>query len=122
MRGAEASNRPFWNLLKAHGSLAAWDPGERVAAVALDDPGHEFFVRSKLELLTRVLAEVAGPGARVELRFEARAPRAREAGREAGRETDRARSAKREALEHPLVREALEIFEGDVEEVRALKP
>lgn len=118
LRGAEAGNRPFWNVLKAHGSLASWDPEHRVAAVALDDPGHEFFVRSKTDLLTRVLTEVAGPGARLELRFEARPAR----GRDGARETDWARSAKRETLEHPLVREAMEIFEGNVEEVRVLKP
>jgi len=118
LRGAETGNRPFWNVLKAHGSLASWDPETRVAAVALDDPGHEFFVRSKAELLTRVLAEVAGPGAHLELRFDQRPAR----GRDGGRETDWARSAKRETLEHPLVREAMEIFEGDVEEVRVLKP
>ncbi|MDW7711169.1 MAG: DNA polymerase III subunit gamma/tau [Deferrisomatales bacterium] len=120
LRGAEGANRPFWHVLRAHGRLEAWDPDGKVAAVVLDDPGHEFFVRSKLELLTRILAEAAGPGARVELRFEARQGRGR--GRDGARETDRARSAKREALEHPLVREAMEIFEGDVEEVRVLKP
>lgn len=118
LRGAEAANRPFWNVLKAHGTLASWDPGTRVAAVALDDPGHEFFVRSKADLLTRVLIEVAGPGARLELRFDQRPAR----GRDGGRETDWARNAKRETLEHPLVREALEIFDADVEEVRVLKP
>ncbi|MEW6487099.1 MAG: DNA polymerase III subunit gamma/tau [Thermodesulfobacteriota bacterium] len=118
LRGAETGNRPFWNVLKAHGSLASWDPETRVAAVALDDPGHEFFVRSKADLLTRVLTEAAGPGARLELRFDQRPAR----GRDGGRETDWARSAKRETLEHPLVREAMEIFEADVEEVRVLKP
>jgi DNA polymerase-3 subunit gamma/tau len=118
LRGAESGNRPFWNVLKAHGTLASWDPAARVAAVALDDPGHEFFVRSKADLLARVLAEVAGPGARLELRFDGRPAR----GREGGRESDWARSAKRETLEHPLVRDALEIFEADLEEVRVLKP
>ncbi|MBE0616615.1 MAG: hypothetical protein IH608_01645, partial [Proteobacteria bacterium] len=86
--------------------------------LVLDDPGHEFFVRGKLDLLNQLLCEAAGPGARVELRCEAQPSRARDG----ARETDRARSAKREVLEHPLVREVMEIFDGDVDEVRVLKP
>jgi len=118
LRGAEGANRPFWNVLRAHGRLASWDAGSRTAKVILDDPGHEFFVRSKADLLLRLIREVAGAGAQIEVDC-GRAP---EEPRSSAKESDRARSAKRETMEHPLVRDAMEIFDGDVEEVRVAKP
>jgi len=118
LREAERANRPFWNVLRAHGSLASWDAVARTATVTLDDPGHEFFVRSKTDLLARLVQQVAGPGARIEV---SSAPAA--AKPQGGpKESDRTRNAKREAMEHPLVRDAMEIFDGDVEEVRVVKP
>jgi DNA polymerase-3 subunit gamma/tau len=114
---AEETNRPFWNVLKAHGSLTSWDPEQRVATVTCDDPGHEFFLQSKLSVLTAILRRVAGDGARVELKCDRAQTKPA-----APRESDRARHVKREALEHPLVREAIEIFDGNVEEVRVHKP
>ncbi|MHB8765549.1 MAG: hypothetical protein ACYDA8_14610, partial [Deferrisomatales bacterium] len=113
----EAKSRPLWNVLKAHGALERWDAAEGLAVVVLDDPGHEFFLRPRVDALTDALRAVAGPAARLELRSEG-------GGRPNGtpRETDRARSAKREVMEHPFVREAVNLFEGDVEEVRVLKP
>jgi hypothetical protein len=84
--------------------------------VGYDDPVHEFFFGSKREVLTELLRRQVGPDARLELRCVAESVRA------APRETDRARHSKREAMEHPLVREAAEIFDADVEEVRILKP
>ena len=114
---AERANRPFWSVLKDHSKLKSWDPEARAAVVGLDDPGHEFFLRSKLDLLAGVLRKVAGPGARVELgRAEAR-PQGR-----GPAETDYARDVKRDALKHPLVRDAMEIFDAEIEEVRVLKP
>jgi DNA polymerase-3 subunit gamma/tau len=118
LRSAEVSNRPFWNVLRAHGRLAAWDPAGPVGTLTLDDVGHEFFVRSKAELLARLVQEVAGPGARMDVNCD----RVAEAARGNPKESDRARSAKREVLEHPLVRDAMELFDGDVEEVRVPKP
>ncbi|MBI5018524.1 MAG: DNA polymerase III subunit gamma/tau [Deltaproteobacteria bacterium] len=119
LSGVERSNRPFWTVLRGHGRLDSWDADRRLAVVACDDPGQEFLWRPKAGLLTEALAGLAGAGARVELSFPASdGPR----GRNGSAESDRARSLKKEALEHPLVREALEIFDGDVEEVRALKP
>jgi hypothetical protein len=115
----ELSNRPFWTVLKDHGRLVSWEPDKRLAVVGCDDPGQEFLWRPKLALLTAALERLAGPGVRAELRFAA--PDGRKA-RNGPADSDRARSLKKEALEHPLVREALEIFDGDVEEVRALKP
>jgi len=118
LRGAEGANRPFWNVLRAHGSLTAWDISGRKATVTLDDPGHEFFVRSKIDLLARLVQEVAGPGASVQVTCA----QSHAEPKSGPKESDRARSAKRETLEHPLVRGAMEIFDGDMEEVRVAKP
>ncbi|GAB4266248.1 MAG: hypothetical protein Kow0092_19050 [Deferrisomatales bacterium] len=117
LEGVERLNRPFWAVLREHGSLASWDEARGTAVVRYDDPAHGFFFQEKLGVMAAALREVAGPAARIELEL---APGAKPE-RDAGKETDRARSLKREALEHPLVREAVEIFEGDVEEVRVLK-
>jgi DNA polymerase-3 subunit gamma/tau len=117
LAGAEEANRPFWNVLKAHAKLTSWDPEQRLATVTYDDPRHEFFLRSKTDLLTGVLRQVVAGDARLDLKCE----RPREQAEKRG-ETDRARSVKREALEHPLVREAVEIFDGNIDEVRVLKP
>jgi DNA polymerase-3 subunit gamma/tau len=114
---AEEANRPFWNVLKAHAKLASWDSEQRLATVTYDDPKHEFFLASKTDLLTRILRQVVADDARLDLKCE----RPREQP-EKRAETDRARNVKREALEHPLVREAVEIFDGNIDEVRVLKP
>lgn len=115
----EHTNRPFWTGLKGHGSLAARDPERRSATVACDDPGQEFFWRPRLDLLKSAFQAVAGGAVRVELRF-ARVERSGAAN--GSGEWDRARSFKKEALEHPLVRDAPDLFDADVEEIRALKP
>jgi hypothetical protein len=103
-------------VLKEHARLGSWDPASGVAVVTLDDPGQEFFLRPRLEALQETLRQLTSPRARLELRSletkPARAPI----------ESDQARNVKKEALEHPLVRGALEIFDGEVAEVRALKP
>jgi DNA polymerase-3 subunit gamma/tau len=113
----ENPSRPFWNVLKAHGRLLSWDAGDKLAVVGYDESGDEFFLRSKLPVLVDALQAITGPGTRAELRWSGREGK----GKNGPAETDRARSVRREALEHPLVREALEIFEADVEEVKAIK-
>ncbi len=119
LAAAETMNRPLWNVLRAHGRVESWDPVARAASLAFDDPGQEFFVQSRADVLGRLLAQVAGRGAKVQTRSEApREPKARGA----ARETDHDRKLKRDALGHPLVRDALELFEGDVEDVKLRKP
>jgi len=119
LAAAETMNRPLWNVLRAHGKVESWDPGGRAASLLFDDPGQEFFVQSRADVLGRLLAQVAGRGAKVQTRSEApREPK----GRGAARETDHDRKLKRDALGHPLVRDALELFEGDVEDVKLGKP
>ena len=113
----EKPNRPFWSVLKTHGHLLSWDPESRLVVVGCDNAGDEFFLRSKLPVLAEALKAIAGPEARAELRWAGTERKSRNG----SAETDRSRGLKREALEHPLVREALEIFEADVEEVKALK-
>ncbi len=114
----ERENRPVWNVLREHGRLGSWDAAAGRAVVVYDDPGLQFFFSSKQGPLTKALRRVAGPGARVVLESgEPAAPRP-----DPRRETDRARHLKREVLDHPLVRDAVEVFDGDVEEVRVLKP
>ncbi len=107
-------NRAVWSVLKEHARLAAWEP-EAGRAVVEVDPEHLFFAREKKPILEGALGE--GAGRRVVV--EVRAP---ERGGSGGRPTDRGRRLRREALEHPLIREALEMFDGTVEAVRVLKP
>ncbi len=116
LAAVEGVSRPTWNVLRAHASLQGWDPVAGRATLALDDPDQDFSVRGKLDLLTEVLRGIAGPRATLELA----APAARAKG--GGREPDAVRAAKREVLETPLVRDALNLFDGDVEEVRPAKP
>ncbi len=114
----ERENRPVWNVLREHGRLGSWDAATGRAVVVYDDPDLRFFFSSKQGPLTEALRRVAGPKARVEL--ESGEPAASRP--DPRRESDRARHLKRAALDHPLVRDAVEIFDGDVEEVRVLKP
>ncbi len=119
LAAAETMNRPLWNVLRAHGRVESWDPGARAASLVFDDPGQEFFVQSRSDMLGRLLAQVAGRGAKVQTRSDAaREPK----GRGPARDTDHDRKLKRDALGHPLVRDALELFEGDVEDVKLRKP
>ncbi len=109
---ARSRNRAFWSVLREHGRLRGWDPGERRVVVEVD-PDQEFFLRSKLDLMGEVLEDACGGRVRVEIR--ASRPGA------GSRETDRSRHLRKEAVEHPLVRDAMELFDGTVEDVRVLK-
>ena len=108
-------NRAVWSVLKEHARLAAWEPEEGRALVEVD-PEQLFFVRERKQILEGAFGE--GTGRRVTV--EVRAPE--RGGSGGSRPTDRGRRLRREALEHPLIREALEMFDGTVEAVRVLKP
>ncbi|MDF1551843.1 MAG: hypothetical protein P1P84_02215, partial [Deferrisomatales bacterium] len=114
---AEDRNRPFWSVLTAHAELAGWDPQTRLGRVTYDDPSHEFFLKGKQELLVEFFSARAGGPARVEFECTGvgRAPRV------AAGDTDHSRSIRKEAQQHPLVRQAVDVFDGDIEEVRVLK-
>ncbi len=114
---AEDRNRPFWSVLTAHAELAGWDPQTRLGRVSYDDPSHEFFLKGKQELLVEFFSARAGGPARVE--FECTGARC--APRDAAGDTDQSRSIRKEAQQHPLVRQAVDVFNGDIEEVRVLK-
>ncbi len=114
---ARARNRAFWSVLRKHGRLRRWEPEERRVLVEVD-PDQEFFLRSKSDLMGEVLEEVCGGKVRVEIRASRPAPGGPGAG---PRESDRSRHLKKEAMEHPLVRDAMELFDGTVEDVRVLR-
>jgi hypothetical protein len=105
-------------VLTAHAGLAGWDPETRLARITYDDPSHEFFLKGKQELLLEFFSDHAGGPARVE--FECTGARC--APRAAAGDTDQVRSIRKEAQQHPLVRQAMDVFDGDIEEVKVLKP
>lgn len=110
----QESNRAVWNVLREHARFRAWDPQTRRVQLATDRE-QLFFFRSKAEVLGRAAARVWGTGAAVDWVVDEAAPRSRAGG------SDLARQVRRETLEHPLVRGAMEIFDATVEEVRVLK-
>ena len=114
---ARARNRAFWSVLREHGRLRRWDAEGRRALVEVD-PDQEFFLRSKLDLMREVLGEACGGKVRVEIRTTRPASGGPGGG---SRESDRSRHLKKEAAEHPLVRDAMELFDGTLEDVRVLK-
>ena len=80
----------------------------------LDFNGHEFdyeMVKEKdnFALIKNLAREVLGEGVTVTLRI---------GGKEEHAQTDRERQLQKKALKHPMVTEALEIFGGEVVEVR----
>ncbi|WP_025322030.1 DNA polymerase III subunit gamma/tau [Deferrisoma camini] len=109
-------NRVVWNVLREHARFSSWDPeGKRL--VVETDREQLFFFRAKAQVLREAAGRVWGTGAGVEFVVssgsDAQRPRSA---------SDRARNLRKEALEHPLVRGALEIFDGTVEDVKVLKP
>jgi len=114
---AEDRSRPLWSVLSVHAKLAAWDGDARVARIAYDDPNCEFGLRNKQELLAEYFSSLTrGP---VQVEFECTGTRA---GRpDLAKDGERARQLRKETQQHPLVRRALELFDGDLEEVRGLK-
>lgn len=115
LEAVQESNRVLWNVLRDHVQFRSWDPEARRVCLATDRE-HLFFFRSKAEVLGNAAVRVWGPGASVDWVVEESSPAARPGG------SDRARQLRKEALEHPLVRGAMEIFDATVEEVRVLKP
>ena len=113
----------FVRIRKEKPSLAA--SLERVSVkepepgcLELDFSGHGFdyeMVRDKdnLALVRRLAGEVLGEGAKITLHIGGREQRAAQRG-----QTDRQRQLQQKALKHPMVTEALEIFGGEVVEVR----
>ncbi len=109
-------NRAVWNVLREHARLSAWDAAAS-RLVLETDREQLFFFRAKAPVLREAAGRVWGPGTGVEFVVSSGSgePRPRSA-------SDRARNLRKEALEHPLVRGALEIFDGTVEDVKVLKP
>ncbi|GAB4246940.1 DNA polymerase III subunit gamma/tau [Deferrisoma sp.] len=108
------SNRALWNVLREHARFRRWDPEARRVHLATDRE-QLFFFRSKADVLGRAAARVWGAGAAVDWVVDEPAPRGRAGG------SDLARQVRKETLEHPLVRGAMEIFDATVEEVKVLK-
>ncbi len=112
-------HRALWSVLKEHGRMGGWNP-EQGTLVLEVEPAQMFFVRDRAAVLERAAAAALGNGRQVKI--EIRGAGAGPAQREASRGTDRSRRLQREALDHPLVRDALDVFDGIVENVRVLKP
>jgi len=86
--------------------------------IELDFNGHEFDYemvkeRESFELLNRVLQEIFGEDKKISLKAGGKEIRRQQRGK-----TDRQRLQQQKALKHPLVTEALEIFGGEIVEVK----